>query len=437
MTLAGTPRTRATAMGGTRDVPVPDPLARDYLLLALRLDQHLPGTVDGYYGPADLKAQVDLEPLVPPARLADDAMALRERLGAEAPEPDRRHWLDLQLTALEALARTSAGEAIPYLDLVTRCFACTPRRRPPERFEAAAALLDGLLPGGGTLAARLVAEDESWTVAPDRVPAVVEALVPRYRARAAALFGLPETEDVRVSMVRDQPWTGYNWYDGGYRSRVDINLDLPLRLPGLVGVTAHETYPGHHLEHALKEQTLVEGLGRLEASVLLINTPECLISEGLANVGKAIAVPVAERADLLVELAPLAGAPLAADGGRLREAAARQAALTEARGILDEARLNAALMLHEDGRPREEVMDYLVEVGRLAPDTVEKRLEFIEHPLWRTYVFVYAEGETLLQRWLDAVPEPDRPARFGRLLHEPLTPPAIEAEIATALPDPA
>ena len=26
-----------------------------------------------------------------------------------------------------------------------------------------------------------------------------------------------------------------------------------------------------------------------------------------------------------------------------------------------------------------------------------KRLEFIEHPLWRTYIFVYAEGEALLE----------------------------------------
>ena len=307
MTVAGTPRARTTAMGGTRDVPVPDALARDYLLLALRLDQHAPGTVDGYYGPADLKARVDMEPLRPPARLAEDAVALRERVATEAHEPDRRHWLDLQLIALEALARTTAGAPIPYLDLVTRCFAFTPRRRPPERFEAAAAQLDAMLPGDAPLAERLAAEDEAWTVAPDRVQAVVEGLVARYRDRAATLFGLPAQEDLRVTMVRDQPWTGYNWYDGGYRSRVDINLDLPLRLPGLVGVTAHETYPGHHLEHALKEQTLVEELGRLEASVLLINTPECLISEGLANVGKAIAVPAAERADLLVERRTRAG----------------------------------------------------------------------------------------------------------------------------------
>jgi hypothetical protein len=419
-------------MGGTRDVPVPDAVARDYLLLALRLDQHVPGTVDGYFGPADLKAQVDLEQLRPPARLAEDAAGLRDRLAAEVPEPDRRHWLDLQLVALEALARTTAGESVPYLELVTRCFAFTPRRRPPERFEAAAAHLDALLPGGGPLAERLKAEDEAWTVPPERVQAVVEALVPRYRRRAADLYGLPEGEDLRVGLVRNQPWTGYNWYDGGYRSRVDINLDLPLRLPGLVGVTAHETYPGHHLEHALKERILVEELGRLEASVLLINTPECLISEGLANVGKDIALPPDDRAELLVELASLAGVPLASDAGALRAAAARQGSVSEARGILEESRVNAALMLHEDGRPRAEVRAFLVEAGRVAEDSVDKRLEFIEHPLWRTYVFVYSEGETLLRRWLEGVPEPERPARFGRLLREPLTPPAIEAEIAAS-----
>jgi hypothetical protein len=73
-----------------------------------------------------------------------------------------------------------------------------------------------------------------------------------------------------------------------------------------------------------------------------------------------------------------------------------------------------------------------VEKGRQAPHLVEKRLEFVEHPLWRTYVFVYDEGEELLRRWLEAVPEAGRAARFGRLLHEQLTPTAIAAELAAA-----
>jgi hypothetical protein len=425
-------RPRTMAMGGLRDVPVPDPIARDYLLLALRLDHHVPGTVDGYFGPADLKAQVDMEQLRPPARLAQDAAELRLRLGAEVHERDRRHWLDLQLVALEALARVRAGEPMSYLDQVHRCFANSPVRRSLERFEAAAAHLDLYLPGSGSINERLAAEDEGWTVPPERIAAVMDTLVARFRARAETLFGLPEHEQLRVSLVRDQPWTGYNWYDGGYRSRVDLNLDLPIRLPGLVGVAAHETYPGHHLEHALKEQTLVEGLGRLEASALLINTPECLISEGLANLGRDLVVPPAELDVLLLELAPGAGIPLATDPRALHEATARWGEIAAARAVLDETRVNAALMLHEAGRSREDVLAFLVEVGRFAPETAAKRLQFIEHPLWRTYVFVYSEGEALLRRWLAQVPAEARAERFGRLLREPLTPPSIEAEIAAA-----
>ena len=56
-----------SAAGGQRQIPIPDPIARDYLLLALRLDQHVPGLVDAYYGPADLKARVDMESLRSPA----------------------------------------------------------------------------------------------------------------------------------------------------------------------------------------------------------------------------------------------------------------------------------------------------------------------------------------------------------------------------------
>ena len=83
--------TLVPAVGGTRMVPAPDPVARDYILLALRLEQHIPGLVDGYFGPAALKGQVDMEQLAAPERLRDDAAALRLRLRSEVSEADRRH----------------------------------------------------------------------------------------------------------------------------------------------------------------------------------------------------------------------------------------------------------------------------------------------------------------------------------------------------------
>jgi hypothetical protein len=76
-------RTTVPAVGGERRVPEPDPIARDYLLLALRIDQRNPGLVDGYFGPADLKARVDIEQLPAPTALVADAAGLRGRLDGE------------------------------------------------------------------------------------------------------------------------------------------------------------------------------------------------------------------------------------------------------------------------------------------------------------------------------------------------------------------
>jgi hypothetical protein len=422
--VTGAPAT-SLAVGGSRQVRVPDPVARDYLLLALRLDQRIPGLVDGYFGPAELKARVDVEQLRAPARLRDDAAALRDRLATEVDDAGRRAWLEAQLIALETQATALAGDELPYLEHVARCFAYVPPRRPDDEFDRAAAQIDALLPGATPLAERLSAWDERFEVPVDRLPAILGWLVERFRDRAGSLFGLPDGEGLRVSLVTGQPWTGYNWFDGGRRSRVDINTDLPLHVGDLVSTIAHETYPGHHLEHAWKEADLVDGQGRLESSILLINTPECLISEGLANLGRRFVVRPDEHAALLEALYERAGLDIARDPAAARDAAHRSVALAGPRQALAAVRGNAAILRHADGQSHDQVLQYLEVVGRYAPTIAAKRLEFIEHPLWRTYVFVYAEGEALLARWVDAVPQADRAARFERLLHEQLTPAAV------------
>ncbi len=423
---------RVPAVGGGRTVPPPDPIARDYLLLALRLDQHVPGLVDGYFGPASLKAEIDLEQGRSPGRLRDDAAGLLARVAAELEPGDRRTWLTAQLRALERQAAELAGERLPYVEHVARCFDWAPERRDDATFDHAAAELDMLLPGPGPVADRLVAFDAELEIPFDRLSEVVDWLVPGFRERARPLFGLPEGEDLRVTLVRDQPWSGYDWYDGGLRSRVDINTDLPVRAYDLLRTLAHETYPGHHLEHAWKEADLVERQGRLEASVLLINTPECLISEGLADLGRDFALPADGLVELLVEVFDRADLPVAADAGRARETAQLAAAIAGPRFELAATRVNAALLRHAEGASHEETLEYLVQVGRYPPAVAQKRLEFIEHPLWRTYVFVYSEGEALLRRWLGMVPDRERPGRFARLLHEQLTPGSIAAELRTA-----
>ncbi len=425
---------RLPAVGGERDVPAPDPIAAAYLELALRLDQRTPGLVDGYYGPAEIKARVDTEQLRPPARLVADAIELATRLESEVADPARREWLRLQVVALETHARLLAGETFGYVEEVTRLFGVGPRARGEAVFAGTVAELDRRLPGAGDVHERLAAWDARWVIPSDRVATVGAWLVGTLRGRAEPVFGLPAGEALRLSLVTGQPWSGYNWYDGGLRSRVDLNVDLPIRGPDLVATLAHETYAGHHLEHAWREAELVERLGHLEASAMLINAPECLISEGLAEVGRRLILDPADEADLLVELTDRAGLPDARDPAAAREMADRAVALGPIRAALRAVDVDAALLLHVDGWGRAEVGAWLERVALLPPERAARKLEFISHPMWRTYAFVYADGAELLSRWLAAVPERDRPGRFRRLLVEPVSLPTILRESTVSDP---
>ncbi len=426
------------ALGGRSRVPEPDPIAADYLRLALRLDQHLPGFVDGYYGPAALKAQVDLEPLRPPAVLAADAARLRARLPTEVSEPGRAAWLGAQLVAIEANAGSlveapSGYSGQAYVEHVQRCFDWLPERRPAALFAAARAEVDRLLPGRGSTLDRLAAWDAGLVVPVERLEALVDWLLAILRDRARATFGLPDGEALRVGLVTGQPWSAYNWYDGGLRSRIDLNVDLPIRAPDLVDLLAHEGYPGHHLEHAWKEAQLVRIEGRLESSILLINTPECLVSEGLADLGRRFAVPAGEE-ELVAELLDRAEPPARTDGLTSAELARIAIALREPRQHLREFAVNAAFRRHVDGADHATVRVELGQAALLTPEHAEKLLEFIEHPLWRTYIFVYSEGEALLGRWLELVPEATRADRFRRLLVEQLTPAVLAGDLAGSSP---
>lgn len=416
-----------SAVGGTRLVPAPDPIAADYILLGLRLDQHIPGLVDAYFGPADLKARVDMEQLRSPARLSKDVASLADRVAREIDEGDRREWLTAQLVALDAHARALAGEPLPYPEYVERCMGFAPRRHDDSAFDDAVSAIDALLPGRGSVANRLEAWDRDLEVPLDRLPSVAEWLVERFRRRAQRDLGLPEGESLRVSIVRDQPWIAYNWYEGGRRSRVDINVDLPVTVPDLVVTVAHETYPGHHLELSWKEADLIDRDHRLEVSMLLTNTPEGPVSEGLARYGTRLASPLDERADLLIELFDRAGIAVAADSAAAREIAERAVALAAPREILNGAVDEAALRRHADGRSPREVSRYLREVGRYSREVAAKRLAFIEDPLSRLYVFAYEEGEELIARWVETGEAPDRVGRFSRLLHEQVTPGRLRA----------
>ena len=193
----------------------------------------------------------------------------------------------------------------------------------------------------------------------------------------------------------------------------------------MISLVTHEAFPGHHLEHAWKETRLVIEQDRAEASIQLINTPEAYVSEGLAEVGGRYVVDDARWMELFGVICERAGIP----SDEADPATEWQVSRT-LRG-LRAVSADAALMLHADGRPRDEVVEFLERHGLLSRVRAEKSYEFIDHPLWRTYVFCYSGGERLLAEWCAVAGDlAAQRGRFLRLLTEQLTPSAIAAELA-------
>jgi hypothetical protein len=399
------------------DVPL------EYVRLGLRFDRLESGFVDAYTGDPRIRAQVQDEPAPTPRTLRDQARTLLRELDSAGLPEDRADFLRGQLTGLECTARKMSGEPVGFADEVRSYFQVDAVLGDPAVYAAAHAELDALLPGGGSLAERYAAHRRREECPPDRLEAAVHALSSALRDRVRGRYGLPEVETVRYEVVTDKPWSGFNYYEGDYRSRVAINADLPHRLSALPHLVAHESYPGHHTEHCRKEQGLVERADRIEHTVFLVNTPECLMAEGLADLGVQASIGDgwgAWAAEILGDLG------LRFDGDLAER-------LAVAAAPLNRVRQDAAVLLHDRGAGTDEVVAYLERWSLVSSERAAQQIRFLTHPLWRAYTSTYVEGFDLLSRWLADRPG-DQPVadRFLRLLDEPLTPRAVAAELQVA-----
>src|SRR3989304_7750429 len=70
-----------------------DDLARNYVLLVLRMDKHIAGFNDYYYGPPEWKQRVDAEEKVPVAELRRETQALLAALKQTGGRPGGRRWV--------------------------------------------------------------------------------------------------------------------------------------------------------------------------------------------------------------------------------------------------------------------------------------------------------------------------------------------------------
>ncbi|HEV2139624.1 MAG TPA: DUF885 domain-containing protein [Candidatus Dormibacteraeota bacterium] len=389
-----------------RGYPWPiDDVIRRYVLLGLRLARHIDGIVDAYYGPHELSQQVESEPRTAPKELALEAARLREE--ADGIEDRRRsRYLAAQLDGLAAVAERLAGEPLSYKEEVRRCYGIDVEWVDDDRLADGLDTLDRLIPGSEPLRERYQGWQRALELPSDALLQALDPVKDELRRRTQSQFGLPAGESADVELVANQPWLGFNYYLGGLKSRIAVNTDVPTIAEFVPTLVAHEIYPGHHTEHSWKEQLLVRDGDHLEESIFLIGTPQCLVSEGIASHALDALGPEAE---------PACESVLAGLGHGYDVELAQ--GVRRARRVLAAVDDNAGIMLHEQHIDPDTVRTYYRRWTVASDERIDKRMEFLLHPVWRAYSSIYEAGERLVETWTAGKAD-----RFRRLLTEQMVP---------------
>jgi hypothetical protein len=400
-----------------------------YVRLVLAMGQHDADYVDAYYGPAAWKKDVD-EQKLPLAEIQSRAAALARDVQGVAPaagadELDRlRHtYLSRQLEALRARAAMLSGTKMTFDQESNALYDAVAPRHTEAEFEKVLSDLAARLPGSGSLLERYEAFRGRFVIPRERLDATFKAAIEGCRARTLKHIALPPGESFTVEYVTGKSWSGYNWYQGNYRSLIQVNTDLPIYADRAVDLACHEGYPGHHVYNALLEKHLVRDRGWVEFSVYPLFSPQSLIAEGTANFGIEVAFPRAERLEFERRaIFPAAGLDPAGvtqyyDVLALVERlsyAGNEAARRYINGEIDAAA----------------AANWLVRYGLYSPPRAEQRVRFIDQ--YRSYVINYNLGKDMVARHVESRGGTEANAErrwveFERLLSSPRLPSGLAA----------
>jgi hypothetical protein len=384
-----------------------DPLrtiAERYVKLVLAVGQHDADYVDAFYGPAEWRKQAEAAKVPLPA-IDQQAATLEGEIpaafGAIRPTKAaselwmlRQQYLQRQLASLRSRVAMLQGKKMTFDEESRALYDAVAPVKPESEFAAVLQQLEARLPGDGSLIERYDRYKQGFVIAKSRLDRVFQEAIRSCKQRSLGLnrVELPFTENFRVEYVTGKSWSGYNWYQGNFKSVIQVNTDLPIYIDRAVDLACHEGYPGHHVYNALLEKNMVVDRGWMEFTVYPLFSPQSLIAEGTANYGIEVAFTPADRMRLEQDvLFPLANL----DPSQAPE-------YYQVLELVDRLSYagNEAARRYIDGQiSRDAAVAWLEKYALYTKPRAEQRVRFIDQ--YRSYVINYNLGKDLVRAYIE------------------------------------
>jgi len=179
----------------------------------------------------------------------------------------------------------------------------------------------------------------------------------------------------------------------------------------LLSAASHEGYPGHHTEFIIKEQRLYRELNQFEHSILLLNSPKLIISEGIANTAANMLFSYREQAEI-----------------SLREFCQDSSKESSIEALIAQSKVKGKLSLFDynlayhaliDGWSEEKLIRYATSFEIFSQENIKNRIKSFFNPVHSTTAFSYNIGSKLIINKYDGFPSVKA---FRDLLIKPILP---------------
>ncbi len=262
----------------------------DYLLLALRINKHIEGYVDYYYGPEKLHQLVENESPSSPNTLLKDSISLMQQVKSQGYNKERENYLEKLLISMKTSIEILNGVEIPVNEEFLKLYDVALKPVDEAELDDLKMEFEESYGCKGNLKERFNQLEIKRRVPKENVYEYFKRALQITKKRTEELFLnlLPEDEQISIDITQEKDknrikWSCYEWYLGNYMSRIEVNPDFNMYWTALLIYAAHEGYPGHHTEFSIKEKIYYRELNQFEHSILILNSPKLLMSEGIAD----------------------------------------------------------------------------------------------------------------------------------------------------------
>ncbi|MCI0444351.1 hypothetical protein L0152_14215 [bacterium] len=402
--------------------------AEKYVRLVLSLGELDADYVDAYYGPKEWREEVKASPKTLD-QIAKEAQELDRNLKAmqsdklQELEQRRLRFITRQLAALIARVEMLKGKKLSFDEESQALYDAVAPQHTENDFQPVLDEINKLIPGKGDLSSRYSDFKKDFIIPKEKLDAVFRTAIQECRSRTAKRIQMPAEDSFTVEYVKGKSWSAYNWYQGGYRSIIQLNTDLPVTIDRAIDLACHEGYPGHHVLNMLIEKNLVNAHGWKEFSVYPLFSPLSLIAEGTANYGIQVAFPGEERMKYEKQvLFPLTGLnpDRAETFYKVQELVDR---LSHAGNIAARKYLNGEI-------DADQAAVILQKYALMVPELAKRRVKFFDQ--YRSYSINYNLGQDLVRKYIESRGgTEDHPEKRWSEFETLLSFPRLPSELAT------